>query len=148
VSLKLKSTYPVSYDGSPLRWLRRRRPQPLPAISYIEALQMRPVKNPRAESSLSEKGEIIIKIPLPRPKGIWRVLPVPEYRSFILDRIGSHIWDMIDGEKNVKEISDSLVSKFRLTEEEAGLSLLKYLQMLANRGLIFMKPAEEKAPKT
>ncbi len=129
-----------------MRFLRRRA-RLLPAVGLAEALQMRPSKNPSAESAPNEVGEVVVRVPLPRPGGIWRILPVPDYRSFILDRVGSYIWSLIDGERSVREIAELLASRYKLTQEEAAISLLKYLQMLSSRGLVFMRPAEKESPK-
>ncbi|MDT7915338.1 MAG: PqqD family protein [Candidatus Caldarchaeales archaeon] len=125
----------------------RRGARLLPAVGLAEALQMRPSRNPSAESALNEAGEVVVRVPLPRPRGVWRILPVPDYRSFILDKVGSYIWGLIDGERSVKEIAELLASKYKLTQEEAAASLLKYLQMLSNRGLVLMRPAEKEPPK-
>ncbi|MEM0445223.1 MAG: PqqD family protein [Nitrososphaerota archaeon] len=127
-----------------MRWLfRRRRPQPL-AVSFEELLRMVPVKNPRAESTLTSSGEITVKLRIPQPKSMLaRLLPVPEYRTFVLDKIGGFVWEAMDGERNVSAIAQILVSNFKMTREEAEISLLRYLQILASRGLVYFSAEKE-----
>lgn len=120
------------------RFFKRRKPQP-PAISLEELLRMIPVKNPRAEAILGPSGDVTVKLKMPPPRGILqRLLPLPEYRTFILDRVGGFVWEAMDGKRNVGEIAHMLVSNFKMSREEAEVSLLRYLQMLSTRGLVFM----------
>ncbi len=82
---------------------------------------------------------------MPRPHGtLQRLLPVPEFRTFILDKVGGFVWENIDGERSVREIADLLVKSFKMTKEEAEVSLLRYLQMLSTRGLVFLRMEKDK----
>ncbi|GBC70460.1 Coenzyme PQQ synthesis protein D [Candidatus Calditenuaceae archaeon HR02] len=122
-----------------MRLFRRRRPQ-LPTVSLEEALKMIPVKNPNTESTTTASGEMSVRLRMPRPRGVLqRLLPVPEFRTFILDKVGGFVWENIDGERNVREIANLLVRSFKMTREEAEISLLRYLQMLSTRGLIYLR---------
>lgn len=117
----------------------------VPAISLEEALRMIPVKNPRAESLEGQQGELTVRLRMPQPRGVLqRLLPIPEYRTFILDKVGGFVWGHIDGERSVNEIVELLVRGFKMTREEAEVSLLRYLQMLSTRGLIYFKREKEK----
>ncbi|MCS7145467.1 MAG: PqqD family protein [Nitrososphaerota archaeon] len=127
-----------------MRFFRRRVPRG-PAISLEEALRMIPLKNPSAETMQDSSGELTVKLKMPQPRGVLqRLLPLPEFRTYVLDRVGGFVWEKIDGERSVGDIADLLVKSFKMTREEAEISLLRYLQMLASRGLVFLKLEKEK----
>jgi len=47
-----------------------------------------------------------------------------------LNDVGARIWELIDGEKKVREIKDKIVEEFEVTPEEAEKDLMEYLQQL------------------
>lgn len=49
---------------------------------------------------------------------------------YVLNEVGSRIWELIDGEKPVKEIRDIIVQEFEVTPQEAENDLLGFLQQL------------------
>jgi len=127
-----------------LKLFRRRRPLG-PTISLEEALKMIPARNPNTESSTTPSGELSVRLKMPQPRGLLqRLLPIPEYRTFILDKVGGVVWENIDGERSVRDIVDLLVKSFKMTREEAEISLVNYLQMLYSRGLIYVKVRKDK----
>lgn len=88
-----------------------------------------------------ENGLVRIKIPKFRGKaGRWLcdVLKKPNYFTINLDEIGSLVWKMCDGEKNIgtilKEIEESMGERFEKEDMERRFYL--FLHMLKRRGLI------------
>ena len=49
---------------------------------------------------------------------------------YVLNEVGSRIWELIDGEKPVREIRDIIVQEFEVTPQEAENDLLDFLQQL------------------
>lgn len=56
-----------------------------------------------------------------------------------LDRMGSIVWLMFDGEKDVKTIIREVAGQSALTLQEAEISVTTFLRELGRRGLILMK---------
>lgn len=86
------------------------------------------------------------KIPTIHPQTIWRrmddgvVLVTPEAgRVRVLNEVGSAIWHLIDGRKNLEDIQAELVKKYEVTPEQARNDLNSFMTELAARNLITWK---------
>lgn len=55
---------------------------------------------------------------------------------YTTNEVGGFIWESIDGEKEVGEILDAIVSEFEITPEEAEKDLLDFLQQLEAVGAV------------
>lgn len=55
-----------------------------------------------------------------------------------LDQMGSDVWRMIDGHKDVKSIIRMISEKSGLTLQEAEISVTTFLRELGRRGLVLM----------
>ncbi|RLE78217.1 MAG: hypothetical protein DRJ56_00565, partial [Thermoprotei archaeon] len=65
-------------------------------------------------------------------------------KKILLDKVGSFVWDLCDGEHTVEDIIRELMREYKLHRREAEASLLLYLQMLSKRALIgFILPARK-----
>lgn len=116
-------------------------------ITREQALAAKPLRNPELEAERTEDGEVSVKIP--RRKVWWLNLlakfgSVPEYRIVALDRVGSSVWELCDGEHTVKELIGTLAQKHQLGRKEAELSMVTYLRQLAERGIIVLVVEEKK----
>lgn len=121
-------------------------------------LKAKPVRNPALKWEKDRKTrEIKIIIPLRPPsqeqaqkqqkKGILDKLfpPEPRERIINLDKVGSIVWELCDGEKTIGDIVNHLVEKYKIMPEEAELSLNAYFNQLSKRGLVgFIVPEEAK----
>ncbi|MEM2431031.1 MAG: PqqD family protein [Candidatus Bathyarchaeia archaeon] len=124
-------------------------------------LKAKPVRNPALTWEKDKKTkEIKIIIPLKTSsqtggakkeekerKGFLDKLfpPEPEKRVISLDRIGSIVWELCDGERTIGDIANYLVEKYKIMHEEAEISLNAYFNQLSSRGLIgFILPEELK----
>jgi len=108
-------------------------------LTREQGLTGKPVRNPELEVERNDAGEIELK--LPRRRTWWLNLmaklgSVPEYRTLTLDRIGSTVWDLCDGEHTVKDLIGRLADEHKLSRKEAEVSLVTYLRQLAQRGVI------------
>ncbi len=50
--------------------------------------------------------------------------------------MASRIWELLDGEKQVKEIKNAIVEEFEVSPKEAEEDLLKFLQQLEEAGAV------------
>jgi len=118
-------------------------------------LKVKPVRNPMLKWEKNRKTkEIKIIVPLSPPqqtkeqkKGILRKLFIskPKEKIINLDKIGSIVWELCDGERTIGDIANYLVEKYKAMPEEAELSLSAYFNLLSKRGLIgFILPEKMK----
>lgn len=115
----------------------------IPRSAY---LKVKPVKNPALKWERDKKTrEIKIRVSLTpqsqnaqKKKGIFDKLfsSGPSERIINLDKIGSIVWDLCDGERTIGDIAKYFVEKYKLLPEEAEISLTAYLNQLSRRGLI------------
>ena len=115
-------------------------PKPPPRISREQLLGARPVRHPAVESTSDPAtGEFSLK--LPRRRTWWlnllaRFGDVPEYRLLTLDRVGSSVWNLCDGEHTVQDLVSRLADEHKLPTNQAEASMMTYLRLLSDRGLI------------
>lgn len=99
-----------------------------------------PVKNPEIEYETDEDGMITVLIEW---KGFYhkiaqRLFHRPRVSDIKLDKLGSFVWQAIDDEKDVHQLSKDLDAKF--PDMEKSLSrLIKYLEILHDNHLIYWK---------
>ena len=55
---------------------------------------------------------------------------------YTLDGVGARIWELIDGQRKVKEIRDVIVEEYDVTPEMAEADLVEFLQQLEAIGAI------------
>lgn len=116
-------------------------------LTRTEALHCIPQKAEAANWRVTGDGDILIEYPLDiRPFFLQLArrfypkerMPQPT-RKLQLDRLGSMVWRMVDGEKNVGTIVTEFASVSGLTLQEAELSVTAFFRQLGRRGLIFLK---------
>lgn len=119
---------------------RRRKKKP-PPISRSEFLSIKPVRNPTVKWERTERGEIMLRIPLAPPKGLTKLIvkmfsAESREKRIMLDKVGSMVWELCNGKRTVKEISEALQKRYKLMPVEAELSLNTYFNQLSRRGLV------------
>ena len=121
---------------------KKKKELKLPRSIFLKA---KPIRNPELKWVRDRKTrEIKITVPLrsssskEEKKGIISKLFPPEPREKIirLDKIGSIVWELCDGERTIGDIANYLVEKYKLMPEEAEISLNVYFNNLSKRGLI------------
>lgn len=125
-----------------------------PALSKKEALNTLPIRNPYVQWQRTEDGEVVIKVPR-RNDWLGKVLTFifapPETRQVSLDKIGSLVWDMSDGQHSFEEIVRAVSKNYKVTRREAEIGVAAFLRELGKRKLIVLavRKEEEKneAPK-
>lgn len=114
-------------------------------LTRTEALAGVPQRAPSATWVTLENGDILIEYPLNiKPFFIQlanRFHKGQEQRptkKLQLDGTGSRVWQMFDGEKDVKAIIREVSDQSGLSLQEAEISVTTFLRQLGRRGLILM----------
>ena len=64
-------------------------------------------------------------------------------RHLQLDRLGSEVWNLIDGQKSVAAISEIFRERHLLTAREAEIAVSTFLQQLGRKGLVALRDPEQ-----
>jgi hypothetical protein len=132
--------------------LRGKKKQKGPAISRLEFLGIKPVRNSIIRWEKNEQNIITLFIPPRQPQNKKRrsilslLSPAPPERKIRLDTVGSIIWELCNGERTVKDIVQFLNEEYKMLPNEAELSLNTYFDQLSKRGIMdFIIPEETRA---
>lgn len=111
----------------------------IPKLTRRDVLDSRPIRNAQLQWEKGSKGEIRITLPLKKTwwaKFLSSILLAPRSKILVLDELGTKVWNMCDGSKNVEEIIQVLCRDLNMNRKEVETSLLHYLKQLAGRSLI------------
>lgn len=109
-----------------------------------EALAVVPIRHPLVE--WEHKGsEVILSVPT-RDDRLARLAKrmlrnVPEKRQVALDSVGSDVWSLCDGVRNINSVVVAVAKNHKLTRREAEVSVTMFLQTLAKKNLIGLMSA-------
>lgn len=107
------------------------------AHSWKEMLRVRPIRNEAV--TVEVRGEDVTVVTIKRksysPPLSWFV-PVARKQDVYLDQLGSKLWEMCDGVRQVEEIVDYFSEKYHLTFHESRVAVTEYVQQLARRGVL------------
>jgi len=70
--------------------------------------------------------------------------PPYSQRSFVLDKMGRHVYEQCDGETRVGQIIEAIQEEYQVSQAEAELSTANYLKTLMGKGLVAMEIDREK----
>jgi hypothetical protein len=117
-----------------------------PTISRAEALDRIPVKNRQITENRLETGEVIIHYPVTmRPffAGLAKRFGGREAQIQIkklqLDELGTLVWNLMDGERSVRQVVKMFAETHQLETREAEVSVTQFIRELGRRGLIGMR---------
>jgi len=123
----------------------RRTEQKKQDLTRTEALAGIPRKSSSVSWEVLANGEILIEYPLNiKPFFLQlasRLHKNPRQRltrKLQLDKMGSNVWQMIDGRKNIKTIIVEVAEQIGLSRQEAEISVTTFLRELGRRGLILI----------
>lgn len=115
-------------------------------LTRTEALASIPERSPSATWETLENGDILIEYPLNiKPFFIQlanRFQKGQEQnptKKLQLDSMGSSVWQMFDGVKEVKTIIREVADQSGLSLQEAEISVTTFLRQLGRRGLILIR---------
>lgn len=110
--------------------------------SWEAMLQARPVANAAAQIERADADEVKITVKKQRP---WFLKPplswvvrAKSHRTVTLDRLGTQVWQLCDGQRTVEEVVDTFASAHRLSFHEARIAVTGYLKGLVQRGALAM----------
>jgi superfamily II helicase len=114
-------------------------------LTRTEALAGVPRISPSAAWVVLEDGDILIEYPL-NIKPFFIQLANRFHKGQVqqptkklqLDGMGSRVWQMFDGEKDVKTIIRQVSDQSGLSLQEAEISVTTFLRQLGRRGLILV----------
>jgi hypothetical protein len=117
-----------------------------PTISRAEALDRIPVKNRQISENRLETGEVVIHYPVTmRPffTGLAKRFGGREAQIQIkklqLDELGTSVWNLMDGERSVRQLVKMFAETHQLEIREAEVSVTQFIRELGRRGLIGMR---------
>lgn len=117
-----------------------------PELNRLEALNFRPVKNRLIAEERLGDSEVIIEYPMAVKPWVSSILKkfggrseAVRTRKLQLDELGTAVWDMVDGERSVRQIVAEFAERHSLERKEAEVSVTHFLRMLGQRGLIGMR---------
>jgi hypothetical protein len=131
---------------------RRRRPRGVQsergkqALKEIEAMQRAWVPE-RVAESVVEEGKVVVLAPKFKGrfgKALLNLLKREQTFRLKLDEVGTAVWELIDGVRDVGDITDEMVERFDDSIEPALPRLLEFLRMLRNTGSIVITSVEKR----
>ena len=114
------------------------------ALTRDEALACVPLVNPAVRTERNPSGQILLHYPaMLKPFPLrwiaclsFRQNQTHDWRRLQLDRLGTAVWELIDGARSVAQIIDLFAARYQLHPREAELSVTMFLKQLGKRGVI------------
>lgn len=124
----------------------KKKPASGRSLSRHRALDCVPVKNPHCTERENEGGELCLTYPVqvkPWFQSVFKKMANRHSdiidRKLQLDALGSSVWEMIDGQRTVREIVTAFQTAHQLNRREAEVSVSSFLRELGRRGLVAMR---------
>lgn len=115
-------------------------------LTRTEALASVPQRSPSATWEILENGDILIEYPLDIKPFFLQLAArfnkgqeQKHTKKLQLDSMGSTVWQMFDGVKEVKTIIGEVADQSGLSLQEAEISVTTFLRQLGQRGLILIR---------
>ncbi len=67
------------------------------------------------------------------------IVMLERQETIVLNSVGSRIWEIMDGEKNLNELAGTLTTEFDTTYEQALKDLVEFVEDMAKRGIVTIK---------
>jgi len=120
------------------------------AASWRRMLAARPLHNAAAEVTAgADELRIAVRTKRPRwmvPPPSW-IVPLRPTRTVRLDRVGSRVWHLCDGERTVEQVVEEFARGYNLTFHEARVAVTGYLRQLVQRGALAVEMPTEGGPR-
>ncbi|MEF3697175.1 PqqD family protein [Desulfolutivibrio sp.] len=119
-------------------------------LSRGEALSFVPVKNAAVRQETTGGGKIRLTYPVtvrPAFSGMLRRFGVwdgrPSDKTIELDELGAATWDLADGVRSVRQVSEVFAGRYGLGAREAEIAVASFFRELGRRGLVgFQAPGD------
>ncbi|MDP3786636.1 MAG: PqqD family protein [Candidatus Omnitrophota bacterium] len=86
------------------------------------------------------------KIPIKSDKTASRIIDgeavivlLDKQETIVLSDVGSRIWEIMDGKRNIDEISGAIISEFDATYEETLKDITEFIEDMIQRGAVEVK---------
>ena len=86
------------------------------------------------------------KIPIKSDKTASRIIDgeavivlLDKQETIVLSDVGSRIWEIMDGKRNIDEISGAIISEFDATYEETLKDITEFIEDMIQRGAVEIK---------
>lgn len=109
---------------------------------FGQSLSVIPVRNPsvRASEPPERPGTLLLEVQLhyrtPLLKFFRKLFGASEVKTYRLDKIGTKVFNAIDGKKTFEEMIDEFAAKEKLSFFESRALLAQFMRMLTDRGII------------
>lgn len=112
-------------------------------------LEATPLRNAaaRVELGTGDGVRVFVKRAKPAywvPPISW-IVPLKPERVVMLDRVGTAVWRLCDGQRTVRAVVDEFAVTYRLTFHEARTAVSEYIGMLIQRGILAIAMKDGKA---
>lgn len=125
-------------------WLTNKPAAPL--MNRGAALACVPVKNRHVREERLDSGEVVLHYPVtvrPWMAAVARWLGAgsapPRTAKLQLDRLGSAVWSMLDGQTTLRRMAAAFAEKHRLERKEAEVAVAQFIRELGRRGLVGLR---------
>jgi hypothetical protein len=122
---------------------RKKTPADAGGLTRGQALSFVPVKNRAVTEERRDADRLRLTYPVTvrpafsevlRRVGIWDGRP--SNKVVELDVMGGAAWELVDGERSVREVAAAFAERFRLGGREAEVAVSAFLRNLGRRGLV------------
>ena len=112
-------------------------------VGREEFLKSKPLRHPESEWKKDERG-LHATVPGRQTKVrrfFSKIMPLPLENRVLLDEQGAFIWNLCDGEHQVREIAKKLSEQYKMLVPDAEAALGLYLAQLSKQNLVgFVMP--------
>jgi hypothetical protein len=117
-----------------------------PVLTREEALGGTPAKNVHVRETRLETGEVVVHFPVAVRPWVARLAgwlgrdgDLPRTGRLQLDRLGTSVWDMLDGRRTLGRIAAAFAETHQLESREAEIAVTQFIRDLGRRGLVGLR---------
>ncbi len=113
-----------------------------------QVLRLRPIRNPKVKWQRNPETDLVVVTLEYHPFRTWdkiigRIFQIPTERKVEMsDELSSKVWEMCDGNNTVTAIATDIAREYKLTQRQAEVSVLAFLNTLQNKRLVGV-PSEQ-----
>lgn len=125
---------------------KKKTPPPPRGYDREKALAAVPVTNREVEVTRQDSGLILLTYPLQLKPwfrsvamrfGAWDDRPMT--KKLELDEMGTFVWELLDGSRNVEQVVRCFAEQYQLMPQEAEMSVTAFIREMGRRGLVGLR---------
>ena len=124
---------------------------PSSAVTEVNANEatLKAVPHPNRAAKLESFDDgVLVTVPLARRwwsrAPLTWVFPLASDRRIHLDATGAWVLSQCDGRRPIEAVIEAVMKKYKLSFQEARISVLAFMRMLTERGVVAVVPAKQK----